>query len=50
MLTSDGSTYLAEINLRGGIRGAQITTEEYKRKVDSLEKGMVDQLVKELSA
>ncbi len=37
MLTEDGQTYLAEINLRGGIRGAAIDSSSYKKKVQSVE-------------
>jgi ribosomal protein S6--L-glutamate ligase len=31
MVTPDGTTYLAEINLRGGLRGACISTPAYKK-------------------
>ena len=34
MVLATGETYLAEINLRGGIRGARISPEEYLRQVD----------------
>ncbi len=44
MVTEDGETYLAEINLRGGIRGAQITTTEYKQKVKEINHSLVQKL------
>jgi len=34
LLTAEGEAYLMEINLRGGIRGARITPEEYRRRID----------------
>ena len=36
MVTGKKQTYLAEINLRGGIRGARITPAEYQRKIDEI--------------
>lgn len=36
MVTPDGTTYLAEINLRGGIRGARIGAGEYRKKIAAL--------------
>ena len=36
MVTEAGETYLAEINLRGGIKGARINASEYLRKVDAI--------------
>ncbi len=44
MVTDEGENYLAEINLRGGIRGAKITTEEYKRKVKEINRSLVETL------
>lgn len=41
MATQDGRTYLAEINLRGGIRGAQISTIEYRNRVAEIEKKLL---------
>ncbi len=37
MVTDEGTTYLAEINLRGGIRGAKIDPGSYKEKVAAIE-------------
>lgn len=39
-----GDVYLAEINLRGGIRGAQITTVEYNKKISLLEEKLLNNL------
>ena len=36
MVTRDNVSYLAEINLRGGIKGAKITPESYKKNIDQL--------------
>ncbi len=36
MVTDSGETYLAEINLRGGIRGARISSAEYTVKLDEI--------------
>ena len=38
MVTEEGKSYLGEINLRGGLRGAAITPEEYRQKVRTIEK------------
>ncbi len=37
MITEEGKTYLAEINLRGGIRGASIDPASYTEKVRAIE-------------
>ncbi len=44
MLAEDGSIFLAEINLRGGIRGAKISTAEYKIRVKEIEERLPAQL------
>ena len=36
MVTRTGATYLAEINLRGGIKGARISAADYRRKIDAI--------------
>jgi ribosomal protein S6--L-glutamate ligase len=36
MVTEDGASYLAEINLRGGLRGAAIDAREYQTRMDTL--------------
>lgn len=36
MVTAEGKTYFAEINLRGGIKGARIKPEEYQRRVRTI--------------
>ena len=35
MVTSDERSFIAEINLRGGIRGAKISSDEYGTKVEN---------------
>lgn len=47
LLTQEQKLYLAEINLRGGIRGAQIKTEEYKRLVMEAETRLLEKLKRE---
>ncbi|MBU0484615.1 MAG: hypothetical protein KKB30_08895 [Proteobacteria bacterium] len=36
IVTEDGSSFLAEINLRGGIRGAKIKPDEYRQRLNDL--------------
>ena len=36
MVNASGMSYLAEINLRGGIRGARISASEYQLKIDAI--------------
>jgi ribosomal protein S6--L-glutamate ligase len=45
MVTPQGNSFLAEINLRGGIRGARITPEEYRARLDSCHQQLVDRLL-----
>ena len=45
IVTRDGNTYLGEINLRGGIRGAEIGPEEYQAKVDIIHQELLEMLV-----
>lgn len=47
MVTEDDRIYLAEINLRGGIRGARIGKAEYKRRVAEIEKKLLMQFLDE---
>ena len=37
MVTDDGTTYFTEINLRGGIKGAQITSSEYRSRIEAIQ-------------
>ena len=37
MVTEEGKSYLGEINLRGGLRGAAISPEEYRSKIRTIE-------------
>lgn len=36
MVAADGETYLAEINLRGGLKGARIGPSEYRQKISAI--------------
>lgn len=36
MVTAEDKTYLAEINLRGGIKGAHIDADEYRQKINAI--------------
>ena len=42
MITRAGKAYLGEINLRGGIRGAQIGPEEYQERVEGVHQQLLD--------
>jgi len=42
ILTEEGRSYLGEINLRGGIRGAQISPEEYQVRVEAIHQKLLD--------
>lgn len=45
MVDSDGISYLGEINLRGGLRGARITAADYQNKIKAVEKKLLEQLM-----
>lgn len=45
MVTENGENYLAEINLRGGIRGAAISSGEYQQRVKEIEAGLLQKLL-----
>ncbi len=36
MVTPEGKVYLSEINLRGGLKGAKISTEAYQAKIEAI--------------
>jgi ribosomal protein S6--L-glutamate ligase len=36
LVDHDGNTWLSEINLRGGLKGAQLTQEDYLAKVEKI--------------
>ena len=38
MVTEAGTSYLGEINLRGGLRGARISPEDYRQRINAIEK------------
>jgi len=46
MLTPEGTAYLSEINLRGGIKGAKITPSEYGKLVDGIHQKLASKLAK----
>ncbi|WP_457755717.1 ATP-grasp domain-containing protein [Thermodesulfatator indicus] len=41
MILPDGRFYLSEINLRGGLKGAQITAKDYEAKVEELHRNFL---------
>ncbi|NNK13556.1 MAG: hypothetical protein HKP52_04890 [Desulfofustis sp.] len=45
LVTEEGKSYLGEINLRGGLRGATITPEEYRKKIKSIEQNCCEKAV-----
>jgi len=36
LITGEGKSFLGEVNLRGGLQGAQISPEEYQKKVEAI--------------
>ena len=44
LVTNKGKSYLGEINLRGGIRGAKITPAEYQAKVEAIHRQLLANL------
>lgn len=42
MVTGDGKTYLSEINLRGGLKGAKISGSDYKKRIQDLEEKFIE--------
>ena len=44
MLTKTGETYLAEINLRGGMKGAEIDTKSYRAKITAKKEALLKSL------
>lgn len=45
MVTPTGESYLAEINLRGGIKGAQIHPDEYRSRVEAVHQQELEALI-----
>jgi ribosomal protein S6--L-glutamate ligase len=43
MVTPDNGSYVAEINLRGGIRGAKIKADEYRARVEAVHQNWLAQ-------
>lgn len=43
-ITREGKSYLGEINLRGGIRGAKISPGEYQSKVEAIHQKLLQKL------
>ena len=46
LITGDETCHLSEINLRGGLRGATITPEDYRRRIKTIDKRWCDKLTK----
>ena len=46
MKTAEGACYLAEINLRGGLKGALIKQEEYTKKINDLHQKALQEFLK----
>lgn len=46
MVTATGESYLAEINLRGGIRGAVISPAEYRLRIEAIHQQFRENLLK----
>jgi hypothetical protein len=44
MVTADGESYLAEINLRGGIRGAAISPTDYRQQIEAIHQQFREEL------
>ena len=42
LVTREGKSYLGEINLRGGIRGAKINIKEYQEKIDAIHQRLLE--------
>lgn len=40
-----GAVYLSEITLRGGLRGARISTAEYRRRIAEIENGLLQEMM-----
>ena len=47
IITKEGKSYLGEINLRGGIRGAQIGPGEYQERVAAIHQQLLDNYLEE---
>jgi ribosomal protein S6--L-glutamate ligase len=45
MITEDGTSYLGEINLRGGLKGAVINSGDYQRRLREIERKLCDRIV-----
>lgn len=45
LITREGNSYLGEINLRGGIRGAKISPGEYQVKVEAIHLQLLEKLL-----
>ena len=48
LLAPQGKIYLSEINLRGGLRGAKISTPEYRRRVTDIENKLLEKMMPRL--
>ena len=50
MLTGDKGCWLTEINLRGGLKGANISAEAYREKIERIDEGLFSDLRKNRSS
>lgn len=46
MVTDDGRTFLTEINLRGGLRGAAISSPDYRSRLAAIDSGFCEEAIK----
>jgi ribosomal protein S6--L-glutamate ligase len=44
MVADDGSTYFTEVNLRGGLRGAAISSEQYQKRIADIHQRLCSKL------
>ncbi len=45
MITEGGTSYLGEINLRGGLQGAAISSEDYRLRLTAIERKLCEKMV-----
>jgi len=46
MVLPDGATYLSEVNLRGGLKGARISTERYRELIARMEEDFIEDFLR----
>jgi ribosomal protein S6--L-glutamate ligase len=45
MITGEGVTYFTEVNLRGGLRGAKISSTDYQKKIEDIHRKLCDSML-----